>query len=424
MGYITIVVLGLTILTIVCGVFMGFMRGLNHSLLRLALVIVSAVLAVALHKVIVTPLLEIKINGLPILDYVFNTISTNFNLTLPESLQNIARAMVEILLGFISYFILFYAIKFLTWAILYPIGKKFIKKGPSQVVNEKKLKFKRRPLLGAVVGLCQGLIIAFCVFSPATGLLVQIDDISKIKTEGNSQLFVVSEEFGLTEYHESTLGKTYIAVGDWYFNLMASNTTKDGKPINIHDSVDLVSTAIHLLNTVPEISNNVATFKNESATYHEKAQSLSQVGDNLIEIGNNIDALSPEAKDIIETIITDVVASVPDQLPEEVEEILGNISLEEVNLVGVGESVKGISNFIDKVEITNTPEEVTQEDVDLIIHGLALNSSITNSLGNMTEDVLIDVAEMGFGDQFSNAINNVEDAQTKETLLKLFGLNP
>jgi len=410
MGYITIACLGLTILALVSSALLGLKRGLNRSILRLVLVVISIALAIALRKTIADLIMSIKIDGQTLEAYLLSYF-TSGEVAIPESLQNVIFALIEILLGIVAYILLFYILRFLTWVILYPICKIFVRSGA-----------KKRSWWGALVGLAQGFIVAFCLLAPVTGLVVQVDEVSKLKIEGEP-LFVLKEEIGVSDYHESALGKTYIAIGDWYFDLLSSTTMEDGTKVSVHDTVDIVSTAIGFIESAHKISDDATLLDDPSATEHQIAESLSQMGDHLIEMGNNLNALSEDAKKIIDTIIDDAIELIPtDELPESVVTILDSFTTEGVDFVGVGESVKGIANFVDKVEIENTPEAVTQEDVNNIVHGLSLNPAVTESLATLGGG-LLDVAEMGFEDEFMAAINSVEDAKTKEDLMKLFGLD-
>lgn len=410
MGYTTIICLSITIAAILFGTIFGIVRGLKRSILRLVIVIGSLVGAFFLREIVADFIFGIEINGITIKNHILSVLSTG-DVSLPASMQNVIVALVDIIGGILCYLLLFYLIRFISWLTIFPICKIFVKRGD-----------KKHPWLGALFGLVQGLLVAFCVLSPITGLLVQVDEVSKLEYNG-APLFKIDEKVGIREYHESFLGKTYIKIGDWYFNLMASTETEDGTVVNIHDSVDIVSTALHFLESFNELSDDFVALEQPETTHHQKAESLSQIGDKLIEMGNNMDSLSEEAKTIVNDIIDDVVDMIPtEELPESIATLVENFTIEEANLVGVGESVKGISNFIDKVEITNTPEDVTQEDVDNIVHGLSLNPAITNSLASI-DGGLLDVSEMGFEQEFMTAIDNVEDAEMKANLLKLFGLN-
>ena len=114
MGTITLVVLGLTLAGIAFGALFGFLRGRDRALLRLILIIISAVLALALRGTIIDAVTNININGVNLEE----TISDNFgsgDSSATQGIMNLIVVIFEIIIGFVSYFILLFALRFLTW---------------------------------------------------------------------------------------------------------------------------------------------------------------------------------------------------------------------------------------------------------------------------------------------------------------------
>ena len=125
MGIITSVVLGLTLVGMLLGALFGFLRGRERAILRLVLVVLSAVLALVSRGAILDALMKINIGGAPLSDTITQAFQGG---TIPQSLQSLILSLVEILVGIISYFIMLFAFRFFTWALVFPFLKLIIRK--------------------------------------------------------------------------------------------------------------------------------------------------------------------------------------------------------------------------------------------------------------------------------------------------------
>ena len=416
MGYITIAILALTAVALGFGALFGMLRGRNRAILRLILVVISAVLAILLRGVIVDVLLGIEIDGQSLQDTVASSMNTG-DMQLPTEILNLVFALIEIIIGLVAYFILFFVIRIITWIIVFPICKIWVKKGE-----------KKRKGWGALVGLIQGLIVAFVVLSPMTNLVVQVDKISSVKI-GGEQIFELPEEIGLHSYVESVPGKAYTALGGWYFNMITSANLENGSSISIDDTVEIMTTVTQIADSVDSLTQTLGAMADENATPEDRVNAMAQAGDALIEMGNKIDGLNDSAKQVIDDMLSSITELLPDD-PEsqEMAEMFENLSIEDLNVTAVGEAIKGVSSLMDKVMVKETPEAVTQEDVGLIVSGLAGSDFILDILPTDGEP-FIPVPEMDdewgtdLTSKFETAVNNITDQEVKTKLQSLFGLN-
>jgi hypothetical protein len=359
-------------------------------------------------NIVIFIVLEINIDGQTIKELIASAFSQG-DANIPASMQNLIFTLVEIIIGLVVYFVLFFVLRFITWILVFPICKIFVKKGQP-----------KRALIGGLIGIIQGFVIAFAFLSPLTGLIVQVDKISNVKIEGE-QIINIPEEIGLQKYTNSSLGKIYNSIGDWYFDLLTSGTTEDGTKLSIDDTIDALVTVTNVADSVSTLSNSMETMTNPEATDEERVNAMADTGNKLIEIGNKIDELSDDAKEFINEVLDSVTEMLPDdESSEQIKDILENASIEDLNVASVGEAIVGISSFMDKVVVNNDPESVTQDDVDKIVNGLAGSKLI---LELIPEETILDVNELGFGDKFANAIEGISDEEAKATLLAMFGIN-
>ena len=107
MGYLTLGILAITVYQLIMGALSGLMRGRNRAILRLGLVIASAFLAIALRGMVIKAVMGIEFEG-QTLDQMLMGLLNNGEVALPESLQNLALVLVEIVIGLLTYFILFF----------------------------------------------------------------------------------------------------------------------------------------------------------------------------------------------------------------------------------------------------------------------------------------------------------------------------
>ena len=298
----------------------------------------------------------------------------------------------------------------------------------------------KRKWWGALVGLIQGVLISLFVLSPLTGILVQVDKISKVQIGGEA-LFELPEEIGINEYVESPLGKIYYGVGGWYFDIVTSTKTEEGNKVSIDDTIDIVVTVTDIADTVTGLTDSIEKMSNldfsgnpTEADIHEAVVAMDELGNALIEIGTQIDNLSADAKALINGVLEGIKDMIPedeadDEEMAEVMDALENLSIEDLDLAGVGNAIKGVAVILDKTEGTRQNEEIAQTEVTQIVSGLASNEFILNLIPD--EEPLLDINDLEdeeseegkLVNMFVTAINSLPAGESKAKLQFLFGLN-
>ena len=364
MGYVTMAITGITFVSLIFGFLFGVLRGLNRSILRLALVVISAIVAINSREFFVDILMDINVGGSTIEQTLISMLSDGG--ALPASLQSLVLTLVEIIAGLLVFYLVFLVLQFLTWIIVFPILKSFIPEGAN-----------RRRLIGGVIGIVQGMVIAFIICAPATGIITQVDKIANIELQGE-KIIIMPEEVGIEEYVMSPTYKFYTATGSWLFDMVTSSTTVEGSKISITDSVDVAVTVSSVADSVMSLQTAVEDLSRESATDQERINAMKDIGDGLIEIGNQINGLSRDAKSMINGVISSVKDMIgEEEMGPEVEEFIENFDIDDFNIASVGRALNGVASYIEKTsgEFGNKGR-VTQQEVNSIIGGFADNTLV------------------------------------------------
>ena len=414
MGYVTLIVLILTIAALAFGALFGAMRGANRAGLRLALVVLSVVLAVVLRGAFVETVMNIQVGEETLRQSIVSDLQSG-ETEMPATIMNLVFVLMEILISFVLYFTLFIALRFITWAIFFPILKIFVKAGEN-----------RHAGLGALFGTIQGLVVAFAFCAPLTGLIVQVEKLSSVQVDGKP-LVELGAEAGVDEYANSALGKTYNAVGGWYFEMLASTKGTNGQNYSLSDSCDIVVTFLGLADTVTHLSESMEIMGSETASAQQQIDAMYSVGDKLIRIDQSVEALSDDAKQLVNEVMKEVkniIGADSDSDSEELDEVFENLQVEDMQLSAAGKAMQGIAVFIDKTsdETANTAP-VTQNDVNDIVYGLADNFFIVELIAGGEEVEQIIELDEEHQDFFETAIQGTSlSPQDKNTMRKIFGL--
>ena len=404
MGMITLVMLGLTAVGLGFGALFGLMRGRNRAILRLIMVAVCVVVAIVLRGPLTKVVMGINING-QTLEQTLLSLFNQGEMTFPESVQTLVLSLVEIIVGLLAYFIAFFALRSVTWAVVFPICKIFVHEGEKMHRGH-----------GALIGLAQGVIVVFAVMMPLNGLIVQFDKIADIKMQ-DKPLLEIPANVGLEEYVNGPMGKTYSAIGGWYFNMLTSADT-----LKFDDLTDMVVVAGNLAGSISGINESMDVLQSDTASTQEKADALVDVGNRLIEVGEDVDNLSDEAKAQIDSLLGDLKEMVGggEESSEEMDEFFNDLSLDDINIGGMGHALVGIGSLMEKEE----GEEINQEDVNHIVIGLATNMKFVDMMtGGEDSPTLVSDLDEEQKTMFENAIAEQElSSEDEASLRKLLGL--
>ena len=203
---ISLIILILLAVALLFGMFYGLTRGRNRSILRLILILGCVGGAIYLTPIIKEILLELDTgNGKlgDMLGAMFGAGQEN----VPQEVIDMGNTFMEAI-NLLLYVITFFLLRFTSWFILFPILKIFVRKDL----------IKKRGL-GAIIGLIQGLIIAFAVLVPLNSALVKVNTLSGFEVEGKP-LIEVPKELGLDKYQDSQRSGVLDSIGGWYLDII------------------------------------------------------------------------------------------------------------------------------------------------------------------------------------------------------------
>ncbi len=412
MNYISGGVLIFTVTCLCFGALFGLIRGRNRAVLRLMLVLASAFVAFFSKDALVNMIMNINVQGQTVREMIVDF--ANNEIVLPSAIQNVLMTLIEIILGIVVFYISFFILKFVTWSIIFPICKCFVKR-------ESKQRFGQ----GALIGLVQGVVVAFIVCAPLNGLLLNANKITNIQYQ-NKPLIEDIEWLGLDSYSESSTSKVYSAAGDWFFNALSVKEDANGNKVSINDTCDIAQTVFEMADVVTDITNDLENIE-DASTPQEGVDTIKKLGDSLIQLDSSVGELSEDAKAVVQEVLDDAKNLVSDSdgnVPKEVSDLIDNIKVEDLKLDSVGEAIKGVATYIEKTSADfDNDEPVTQEDIDSIVTGFADNAFIIDMLAEEIPTTFIEISEYD-KELFETSINNSSlSEEYKDKLSQMLGLS-
>lgn len=406
----TYIVLGITVGCILFGFLLGLVRGFNRSLLRMIIVLACVAGAWLLKDVFVNLLLKIEIGGEP-LEETISSLFMSEGAEIPESLRTFIFLLIQILLGVALFLILFILLKFISWTIIFPICKLFVKKGKS-----------KKALLGGVIGLVQGALVAFVLCFPFTGLMVQVNglttSLTEIEMDGQPLMEAETKEkfdsFGIAEYEESTLGKFYVNVGGGLYNKLATAKDENGNKMSLESAVNAMTSAVKIAG---KLSDLTTVDFSEGIT----SENVGKVADALRDIGEIVNGeMTEESREIVNTLINDVVKSMGGEdsdisIPDDFD----------ISTIGFEEAADAV-DVLGKMTSENEDGEeyeLTDDDADKIVNAFAANKTLISAMAGDDANLVGGTLEGEEKTKVENAINNYNgDPEMKEWLKQTLGV--
>ena len=410
-NYLILIVAVLTFVPIVVGILLGLLRGSRRALLRLLLVLLSAVVAFALCGVVANSLVTLDISGLvggegedplTVVDVLQQYLGESFK-DVSTYLVPFAQSLVKIL----SFLVLFLLLQLLTWAIVYPLCKLFVK--PRRVRDGGgHTRKKKRRLLGAAFGLVQGVAVALCLFivtngflSQASALVYTLDGIADAsedegeqdemaalvamleakggfrdaegdveQTEGESDFSFDSLKRTFDAYNVSIFGVLYESIGEQPFVFLSQVETDHG-PVTFPGQVEALSCLI-------EIGKEFSQIRDLHFNRLYEDDNI----DRLTTILNNVqdirEDLSDEARFTVNGLISALkgVFDIDDSLI---------VDFDNIDFAQQGEIFKRLRDFRNKADNQITHEEAKQLVKDIAESPMMLDmleSQDNTDLGN------------------------------------------
>lgn len=330
MNMMAMSILASTLGCLIWGAILGMIRGRNRSILRLIIIVASALLSLAMRNTLVDVIMGLEIEGETIMESLTAEMSGS------EATAEFMTSLFSILFGLVSYIAIFGILQFVTWIIIFPICKIFVKKD----------KDKKKVGAGALIGLAQGFIIAFATCTPLVGMLTQVerlmplveelngepsseegagfdisadDAISTFDANGN-EFVLMEEEYGLEQgagvamdspeamfkgFSNSGVAKFYTAIGGWYYDMIGT-VKVEGVNVSLDDYIDIIDVLVIFSNEVFVDNSPLQADIEKLPTADnmvEQAEIMSNIGETLLAVGDKVDGLDGGGRHLMGTFV-------------------------------------------------------------------------------------------------------------------------
>lgn len=446
MNMMAMSILASTLGCLIWGAILGMIRGRNRSILRLIIIVASALLSLAMRNTLVDVIMGLEIEGETIMESLTAEMSGS------EATAEFMTSLFSILFGLVSYIAIFGILQFVTWIIIFPICKIFVKKD----------KDKKKVGAGALIGLAQGFIIAFATCTPLVGMLTQVerlmplieelnggpsseegagfdisadDAISTFDANGNE--FVLMEEEYVPEqgagvamdspeamfkgFSNSGVAKFYTAIGGWYYDMIGT-VKVEGVNVSLDDYIDIIDVLVIFSNEVFVDNSPLQADIEKLPTAGDmvaQAEIMSKIGETLLAVGDKVDDLDGGGRHLMGTFVEMIKEMAEQEESEEVQELVDTISIDTFNFTDAGRAFISMSEYLLKVSENFEGMRLNEEDVANIVDAINGNLLIKEMIGN-TQIIKIDARE---ADMFYQYIAENVDEEDRTTFWNMFGVN-
>lgn len=377
---LSLIVIILTILPIALGLLLGILRGSRRSILRIVLIAVCVAVAFLCSGALTDTLCGIDVGDGKTLDQaIAGMLGEQFS-----GAQDVLLAIAKSIINVISFLAIFTVTQFLTWIIVFPIFKIFIKKGE-----------KPHRIIGGAVGAVQGVVVALVLCIMLNGLFFNVGKIAAsadamtggdkpaqtamivANAEGESGSGDPSSDNSMkdvlkmfTEYGDSGVSSMYNAIGGGIFNMVAKTTINE-KEYTLEGQINAFKAVADMYSSItPYLTEGNEKAIDFSAGIVECADSIKDLCDELDKINNG---LSDESKDTINTLIATVASG------SGVDINLSSVDFKQVDFKKEGQVISDLASYAQKENFTQTDAEKIVADVfesDVIIAVLETNDKL------------------------------------------------
>lgn len=385
------------------GLLFGLHRGVKRSILRTVLILLCAVAAYFLTPSVIETLWQLDLEGQTIEEMLLS----NF----PEEMAGIADQLIPVinaLLGLVIYLLIFAVLRFVSWLIVFPICKIFVKKDSNPAV---------RRLGGMLAGLVSGAIVCYILVMPIVGLTDTVLKLCDIEIDGQSVSDSLTEELGdavdLDAMREEPIFGVYRTIGAFYYDLLTTTKTADGKEVKLNTQMDAVVTGASIVGEVMKITDvNI-----DGELTSENVGEIQEVLRNIEQIKQDA---SPETIDAITDMITSLASSV---IPEEERDSFP-IDLESFDLASV-DFANEADLIGDLLALNDESEEaeISQATVDSMVKHLAKSDIIFPILSSQEESLTLAEEDKVKVESAIDKLTTADaDAETVAKLKTLFAI--
>lgn len=380
---LSIAIIAIAGVAVLFGFLLGLKRGFDKSLIRIILVAVALVAAWLLREQITNWIMNITVSS-------GKTVAQTITEAIPADYANFADMILPIvkMITCVAVFIaIFIILQFATWLIGLIVGVLFRR------TNAR--------LLGGVIGLVQGALVAFAIIIPLNGAILSTEKLTSLEINGEQPLNV-QEYVDFTEYKESQVCKFVSKIGDGIYAQLASVKVESGERKNLDDQIDAFVAGV-------KIAEQAQKFNEINTSNGLDENNVAQIKQILADIDEIKGQLTPEQK----SALNEMVAAASDALG--LTDSIADIDITEVDFTSEGA-------ILDKALAYQNGEILDAEAAQELVNSLAESKFILPLAdGNMTVDVPL--VKQG---EILNAVNNLGDdvsEETKTAIKKLFNIN-
>lgn len=380
---LSIAIIAIAGVAVLFGFLLGLKRGFDKSLIRIILVAVALVAAWLLREQITNWIMNITVSS-------GKTVAQTITEAIPADYANFADMILPIvkMITCVAVFIAsFIILQFATWLIGLIVGVFFRR------TNAR--------LLGGVIGLVQGALVAFAIIIPLNGAILSTEKLTSLEINGEQPLNV-QEYVDFTEYKESQVCKFVSKIGDGIYAQLASVKVESGERKNLDDQIDAFVAGV-------KIAEQAQKFNEIDTSNGLDENSVAQIKQILADIDEIKGQLTPAQK----SALNEMVVAASDALG--LTDSIADIDITEVDFTSEGA-------ILDKALAYQNGEILDAEAAQELVNSLAESKFILPLAdGNMTVDVPL--VKQG---EILNAVNNLGDdvsEETKTAIKKLFNIN-
>lgn len=432
---IELIVIAAILVPLIVGLLLGMLRGSRRATLRILLIILCVVLAFCLKDAVTVGILNAQIDGQTIQQIIASQLPEEY-----ASMTDTVMPIIALIVSAVAFLMLFLLLQFVTWVIVYPICKIFVKKARKKKDGTYG---RKHGLIGGVIGLAQGAVVAFVLCVILNGLFVNIGNVAEAMSNengsqngGNDQAIVLAESEGgqdtstqptdptnmqdmlkmFIEYKQSTACKfvSKVSFNNKAFDLVATLKTEDGRKLTLTGQIDALSGLVKMGKQLSELQNADMS----GGLSGDTAQQVADIFNKLDEINAN---LSEESKDTINTIVQTVAS----QLLPDMDLDLSKLDFKTISFANEGEVITKLSGYKDADFSDLTEEQAKQQATEIV--NTVMQSDIILPLLSSNSDFTIGLA----GDNYDLAKNVIEELEQNpesdkdkiEMLKSFFGLN-
>lgn len=429
MNYVELGIWVITGIALVFSIIMGLVRGSRRATLRLVLILLCAVVTFLLKDYVTNMILNTTVTEsgvqMTLQEYVLSI--------LPEEMAELGESvvipLVKVIVGVVVFVVLFWALKLVSWMILYPICKLFVKKGE-----------KKHAGFGGLIGLVQGVAIALCFCVPLSGLVVQVnrvipmmDQLGSAETmsveasegEGSSDGAIISEDVQqmLVDFEQGPIGsfygKTCAPLFDFICSVKIEAEDGTNRNVTLSGQIDALQAMLDIVKEFNEASEQLSELN------FSDLSSLSDLKQTFEKLDDITGDLSDEAKSTINSVVSaaiDMISAPEDaedsvkELVEEMKDVLKETDFTEIKFSKELDIIEDLADTLEK------GTDITSEDISATINSVSESALLIPVLESMDTTLELEDATKAHLEEVFADLPADTNQETVDLLKKLLGL--